>query len=190
MVLIYMKRIFIAIKVNPEEELLRMFSSLKAVLGAENIKWVDPANIHLTLSFLGNTEEGRIKVLNSILKEECSGFGEFDFVLAGTGIFKNYWDPRVIWIGFRSSERLAMLYNIITEGLKLSGFEIEDRQFKPHITLGRIKSIKETEILKTVLERYRDHQFQIVHVNEVILFESILLQTGPIYKSLGNFCLT
>ena len=55
-----MKRIFIAVKVNPEGELLRMFSSLKAILGAENIKWVDPANIHLTLAFLGDTDEKRI----------------------------------------------------------------------------------------------------------------------------------
>jgi 2'-5' RNA ligase len=86
-------------------------------------------------------------------------------------------------------ERLIQLNNIIAEGLKLDGFKIEERQFKPHLTLGRIKSVKNIENLKTMLERYKDNQFQIVHVNEVILFESILVQTGPIYKSLGKHLL-
>lgn len=185
-----MKRIFIAIKVNPEGELLRMFSSLKAALGAENIKWVDPANIHLTLAFLGDTEEKRIRVLSSMLKDKCSGFGEFDFNLTGTGVFKNFRDPRVLWAGIQSAESLIKLNNIIAEGLKLDGFKVEERQFKPHLTLGRVKSVRDTGNLKTVLERIRDNQFQVVHVNEVILFESILIQTGPIYKALGNFDLS
>jgi RNA 2',3'-cyclic 3'-phosphodiesterase len=182
-----MKRIFIAVKVNPEDELLRMFSSLKAILAAENIKWVDTANIHITLAFLGDTDEKRVRVLNGMLKDKCSGFGEFSFDLAGTGVFKNFRDPRVLWVGIRSSEKLIQLNSIIAEGLKLKDFIIEERQFRPHLTLGRIKSVRDTENLKTMLESYRDRQFQVVHVNEVILFESILLHTGPIYKPLAKF---
>jgi 2'-5' RNA ligase len=182
-----MKRIFIAVKVEPGDELIRMFSSLRSLLGGESIKWVDPVNIHLTLAFLGDTEEKRIRILNGMLNDKCPGFGEFDFVLAGTGIFKNYRDPRVIWVGIQSSEKLSILYNIIMKGLKQTGFEIEERQYKPHLTLGRVKSVRDTENLKSVLERYRDNQFQIVPVREVILFESILTQTGPIYKSLGKY---
>jgi 2'-5' RNA ligase len=83
-----------------------------------------------------------------------------------------------------------MLNNVITEGLKLNAFEVEERQFKPHLTLGRVKSVKNIENLKTMLERDKDTQFQIVHVSEVILYESILMQTGPIYKALGNFVLS
>jgi RNA 2',3'-cyclic 3'-phosphodiesterase len=182
-----MKRVFIAVKVEPGGELLRMISSLKALLGAENIKWVDTANIHLTLVFLGDTEEKRIKILVSMLRERCTGFNEFEFILAGTGVFKNFRDPRVIWAGIQKSEKLLMLNNIITDGLKENDFEIEDRQFSPHLTLGRIKSVKDTENLKTVLERYMDTEFQKIEVKEVILFESILMQTGPLYKPLGKF---
>ncbi len=182
-----MKRLFIAIKAEPEGDLLKMFSSLKSLLGTENIKWVDPVNIHLTLAFLGDTEEKRIGFLQRMLEEKCSGFGVFDFTLKGAGVFKSYRDPRVIWVGIRSPERLTMLYNTIAEGLKLIGFELEERQFKPHLTLGRVKSCRDTENLKSVLEKYRDQEFQIIHVNEVILFESILLQTGPIYRPLGKY---
>jgi RNA 2',3'-cyclic 3'-phosphodiesterase len=184
-----MKRVFIAVKVDPGGELLRMFSSLKALLGTENIKWVDPANIHLTLAFLGDTEDESIKTLAGMLKEKCTGFHEFEFLLAGTGVFKNFRDPRVIWVGIQSPEKLLMLNNTITDGLKENGFDIEERQFKPHLTLCRIKSVKDTENLKNVMERYRDTEFQEVEVKKVILFESILMQTGPLYKPLGNFAL-
>jgi len=185
-----MKRVFIAVKIDPGGELLRIMSSLKALLGAEKIKWVDPLNIHLTLAFLGDTEELRIKAVADMLKERCIGFNEFGFVLAGTGVFKNFRDLRVIWVGIQSTERLSLLYGIIKEGLKLNGFEVEEREFKPHLTIGRIKLIRDTENLKTVLERYKDFEFQTVHVAEVILFESILQQTGAIYKPLGTYNLS
>lgn len=174
-------------KVEPGDELLRMISSVKALLGAENIKWVDPVNIHITLAFLGDTEEKRIKTLANMLKESCSGFQGFDFLLAGTGVFKNYRDPRVIWVGIKSQEKLSQLYDKIVKGLNKAGFGIEERQFRPHLTLGRIKSVKDTENLKKVLEKYRDIEFQKVEVKEVILFESILMQTGPIYKPLAKY---
>jgi len=182
-----MKRIFIAVKVKPESGLLRMISTLKSALSAENIRWVDPVNIHITLACLGDTEEENIKILSGMLKDKCSGFQEFDFKLAGAGVFKNYRDPRVIWAGIKSPEKLYALENKIAEGLKSTGFVIEDRQFKPHLTLGRVKSLSDTENLKTVLERYRDNQIQIVHVSEVVLYESILKQTGPLYKPIGKY---
>jgi RNA 2',3'-cyclic 3'-phosphodiesterase len=185
-----MKRIFIAIKVEPGAELLKMISTVKELLGAENIKWVDPANIHITLAFLGDTQEKRIKNLDNMLKESCRGYHEFDFLLAGTGVFKNFRDPRVIWVGIKSQEKLSKLYDIIAYGLNEIGMGIEKRQFRPHLTLGRVKSVKDTENLKKVLEKFRDTEFQKVLVKEVILFESILLQTGPIYKSLDIFPLS
>ncbi len=184
-----MKRVFIAIKADAGGELLRMISTLKVLLASEKIKWVDPANIHLTLAFLGETEEKQIKKLGAMLKDKCAGFQEFEFVLTGAGIFKNYNDPKVIWAGIRSSERLSELSSIITSGLKETGFNAEDRLFRPHLTIGRIRSISDAGKLKNILERYRETEFQTVPVKEVILFESILMQTGPLYKHLGKFSL-
>jgi 2'-5' RNA ligase len=184
-----MKRLFIAIKVFPDGELLRMVSSLKSLLGNEKIKWVDPANIHITLAFLGDTDEKKIKILTDMLQKICSGFHEFEFELAGAGVFKNFREPRVIWVGIRSVEMLTKLYNLINEGLQSAGFETDGRDFRPHLTLGRIKSVNNTETLKAALGKYREVEFQKVEVKEVILFESILLQRGPVYKPLVKFCL-
>ena len=61
---------------------------------------------------------------------------------------------------------------------------MEDRPFNPHLTLGRVKRINSKEELKTLVEHYINYEIQIVPVNEVILFESILLNSGPVYKPL------
>jgi RNA 2',3'-cyclic 3'-phosphodiesterase len=184
-----MKRIFIAIKVDPGQSLMRIHSSLRSQLGSEKINWTDPANIHLTLAFLGDTADDLISVAGIILKQKCTGFGDFKFNLNGAGVFKNYRDPRVIWIGIDTNEKLTQLNDRILSGLKDAGFKLEDRQFRPHITLGRIKSLKNPDALRSALEEYQNSQIQEVHVKEVILYESILKPTGPVYKSIGRFSL-
>jgi 2'-5' RNA ligase len=182
-----MKRIFIAVRVEPRETLIRIYSSLRSVLGAERINWTDPSNIHLTLVFLGDTEDESIEVASIMLKQKCTGFGDFSFSLKGMGVFRNYRDPRVIWIGIEDNEILVNLNGMILTGLRDAGFKTEERPFSPHITLGRIKSVRNTEALRSALEKYQDTFIQEVHVKEVILFESALKSTGPVYKPIGKF---
>ncbi len=183
------KRIFIGIKIEPEGTLIRMISSLKSALTNDKIKWVDMVNIHITLAFLGDTEVDRIKDLGMMLKKVCRGFGQISFNLSGTGLFKNIRDPRVIWTGIDNTKELRELNCLVVRGLKDLEFNIENRPFKPHLTIGRIKLIKDKDLLQTTLERYHDMTFQTVKVTEVILFESILRSSGPEYKPLQIFSL-
>ena len=184
-----LKRIFIALKIEPGTIFTGILQSLKSLAAGEKITWVDPVNIHLTLAFLGDTEEDRIKIAGLVLKRECSGFGEFTFNLKGAGLFKNFRDPKVIWIGVADSEMLLRLYEKIFTGLKDTGFRIEERPFRPHITLGRIRFLKNPEILKPVIDKYGETEIQKVNVKQVILYESILRPIGPIYKPVGRFSL-
>lgn len=177
-----MKRIFIALEIKPEEILLDTFSMLKHNLKNEAIKWTKPENIHITLVFLGDTSEAKISPLSEMLREKCYGFGIFDLTLNGTGIFRSIFDPRIIWIGLMPSEKLLKLNNTILNGLGSIGIKTEDKPFNPHLTLGRIKHINNSEALKTEVEKYKNQFFQLVPVSQVILYESILQQTGPIYK--------
>jgi RNA 2',3'-cyclic 3'-phosphodiesterase len=184
-----MKRIFIAVKVEPGIGLMRAAATIKSLLASETIKWTDPGNTHLTLAFLGDTDEKRIKILTRMLSERCSGFGEFSFTLEGMGVFKNFREPRVIWAGVKQAERLTELSGAVNSGLAETGFVVGERSFRPHLTLGRIRTIRNTENLKEAVERYIGTEFQKVTVGEVILFESILMQAGPVYKALAKFSL-
>jgi RNA 2',3'-cyclic 3'-phosphodiesterase len=182
-----MKRIFIALKVDAEEPLLMMISSLKSGLSKDIIKWTGPDNIHITLAFLGDTEENMIKSIISMLNEKCTGSGRFELILKGSGVFRNLSDPRIIWTGIEPSGKLMYLNEVIMKGLKGLNIKMEERPFNPHLTIGRIKHLNDRETLKALTEQYHNSEIQIIPVNEVILYQSILLQSGPVYKPIAKF---
>jgi RNA 2',3'-cyclic 3'-phosphodiesterase len=179
-----MHRIFIALKLSPEPSFISKINGFKRDLVTENIKWVDLINIHLTLVFLGDTENSLIKEIDKMLLKKCTGLNQFTFHIRGLSVFKSINDPRVLWAGLNEIEELNILHSVIISGLKEIGMNPEERKFSPHITLGRIKSLKNRDALKKLIENYSDHEFQEVQVKEVILYESILNKTGPVYKPL------
>jgi RNA 2',3'-cyclic 3'-phosphodiesterase len=182
-----MKRIFIALKVEVGDTLLMMISSLKSVLSKDIVKWTNPDNIHITLAFLGDTDEKMIKPISSMLKEKCNGSGKFELILKGSGVFRNLSDPRIIWTGIEPSEKLMHLNEIIMNGLKNLAIKMEGRPFNPHLTIGRIKHLNDKETLKALIEQYHNSEIQLIPVNEVILYESTLLQSGPVYKPIAKY---
>jgi 2'-5' RNA ligase len=108
-------------------------------------------------------------------------------IIRGAGVFKSFKYPSVIWSGIAPSAELLRLYGIIKIGLSDVGIKIEERPFKPHLTLGRIKYLKTDSGLREMLDRYKDFELQKVSVCEVTLFESILLQKGAVYKTVAKF---
>jgi RNA 2',3'-cyclic 3'-phosphodiesterase len=184
---INMKRIFIAVKIEPGNNLVKMISSFKTGLKDERIKWTETENFHITLAFLGDTDEAKVKEIGKMLRVVCEGSGDFDIVIRGAGLFKNLKDPRVLWTGIDPSEELTSLHESVKLGLKDTGIVIEERNFSPHLTLGRIKSIRNDDTLRSLIDKYMNEEIQKQHVNEVLLFESILLHSGPEYKPLGKY---
>jgi RNA 2',3'-cyclic 3'-phosphodiesterase len=181
------KRIFIALKVDPDENIVNMMSSLSARFHREGIRLINIDNIHITLAFLGNTEEEMVKRVISILDTICNNFVRFDLSLKGIGVFKNIDNPRVLWIGIESSDELMALNRNLVKGLREAEFDLEDRAFNPHLTLCRIKYINDKQAFIGFLGNYQNLFFQKVPVDEVVLYESILLQSGPVYNPVARF---
>jgi 2'-5' RNA ligase len=179
-----MKRTFIAVKIEAGENLKKMIADIRKELQNDSIKWVDIGNMHITIAFLGDTTEESVEQVSKMLLKRCSGTGGFTFTLSSLGIFKNINDPRVIWTGIENSEKLISLNDIVKKGVEEIGIKTEERAFNPHLTLGRIRMIKEKKLLEDLLAKYKSTSFQEVHISEVIFFESILSQTGPAYKSI------
>jgi 2'-5' RNA ligase len=184
-----MKRIFVAIKIDPGDTLMNLITSMHKALSKESIKWTEPENLHLTLAFLGDTEEPVIKKLNNALKERCQGYGNFELVIMGAGVFKNLKDPRVIWTGIEPSEKLSGLHLLVRQSLEESGVESENKPFKPHLTLGRIRTLGPHSGLDNLIQNNIAIELQKTDVREIILYESILLNTGAVYKPLNKFSL-
>jgi 2'-5' RNA ligase len=185
-----MKRIFLAVKTEPDNNFIRLINTFRSVLGAARISWVNPSNFHITLAFLGDIAVDRIPVISELVSICTLNSGPFSLELRGAGLFKSLKDPRILWIGVEKSEALYKLASQLSAKLHSEGFIPEPSSYSPHITIGRIKYIKSTAELAELTGKYRDNPVQEIPVKEIIMYESILKPEGPVYKPLKSFNLT
>lgn len=184
-----MKRTFIAIDIPLESGIVEQINKLKSEFTDEKIKWVKPHQYHITLQFLGNVEESDILHIKESLDKITGNFPGFSLELTEFGVFKNLNNPRVLWIGFRPCEQLVKLKNAIEDEMTKFGFEKSDKAFSPHLTIARIKSLKQSERLGELIDRYSGIILQVIKVEEIILYESILKPEGPEYTAIKRHSL-
>lgn len=182
-----MKRTFIAVRIIPGEKLLDALSEIRSELSNERIKWEDSGKIHLTLAFIGDTSEDTIVDISGILDKICRKKDSFKIKIEGIGLFKSMHDPRIIWVGIESNHALEELQRAVVDGLVSIGVPVEDRPFKPHLTAGRIKSLKNRKSLGIIIEKYNGVKFQESVIEEVIYFESILRPEGSLYLPIRKY---
>jgi 2'-5' RNA ligase len=174
-------RAFIAIDIDPQvrENISRAIGQLRSqVLG---VRWIAPANFHLTLKFLGDIEQAQIETIGAVLKERLRPFPRFTINAKGLGVFPDLRRPRIMWIGLAGNE-LATLAAQVESALLPLGFAPEKRNFTPHLTVGRWRQTdRPSKTLGQELESLKDYQFGASSVDEVILFQSVLKPEGAIY---------
>jgi len=181
-----MKRTFIAVKIIPEDNMLSILKYLQESLSGGKIKWIEPDILHITLFFLGDTDEELIPVIAERLQQLSHDFSPFDLEFREVGLFRNIRDPRVIWIGTKENQTIMMLKSGIDNELSKLGFKTEKREFRPHLTVGRIKWIRNISALEEVVKSYKNHEVQRSRINSVIFYESILKPAGPEYIPLSE----
>lgn len=150
-----------------------------------DVRWVNPENIHLTLKFFGNIDESRIDPIVQSLEGPFQTSSPFSLSIRGMGSFPHLKKPRVIWMGLKEGKKdLVALQRQIDGELKKIGFKPEERDFHPHLTLGRAKSNRGIDELIGRMEKYREEEFGDFRVEGVVLFRSDLKPSGPIYTLL------
>ena len=177
-------RLFIAIPLPQQiEELLgKIILSLKQTRA--NVKWVASNNIHLTLKFLGETDEKKVPHIIEDIKRAGSSCKAVNSRLEGLGGFPNLRKPRVIWAGLSEGvDTLAKIAGDIENGMEKLGFEKENRPFKSHLTLGRVKDNFGMAELAKAIENYKLQPENFV-LDKIVLFKSTLTPRGPIYVRL------
>ncbi len=147
-----------------------------------DIKYVEPHNLHVTLKFLGEIEEklaGEIgDVIEGIFKRALPLKGR----LGGVGVYPGLKHMRVLWIGLDCPE-LEVLQKNLDEILSEKGFK-KDRDFKPHLTIGRVRSGRNKDVLRGVIESLKEFRLGDVDIRSVKLKKSDLTPKGPIYTDL------
>jgi 2'-5' RNA ligase len=182
-----MKRLFAAIKISPDTVFLDQFRKLSSQLHHERIKWVEEHNIHVTLKFFGETAEERIPEIAGALAGIAAETAVFSFSLRGLGIFGSRYDPRVVWVGIEPYANLVTIMNVIRSKMAELGFEADRQNLVPHLTLGRIKLLRDKDMFRQIIDRNKAIASAEITVDRFILFESILKKEGPVYLALQSF---
>ena len=182
-----MKRLFAAINIPRDEQLKYLLKNLKAELSHESIKWVDAENLHLTLKFFGETDEGRIAPICKALSNAAETSFSFDLSISETGIFGSSYEPRVLWAGLDGGDELELLFNNINDELQEIGIFADRQNFVPHISLGRIKKLQDKKYFQRIIDNYRDFKSGPHSVKSFSLMESRLHKQGPEYIFLEDF---
>jgi 2'-5' RNA ligase len=147
--------------------------------------WVKPDNIHITLAFLGWQPASRVDSVQQAMTRAVSGQSPFELGFSQLHLFPNERRPRVICIGLRrATDVLADLHGRLTNACRRNGFALEDRPFKPHVTLARIKSSRGLPGLRDLVKTHRSGASGCWDVNHITLFQSILKPQGAEYHIL------
>jgi RNA 2',3'-cyclic 3'-phosphodiesterase len=179
-------RTFVAIDVPRQikMELDKLIGELRPF--APDIRWVKSANLHLTLRFLGDIPQTAVSGLASEIGMNISDFESFNLSLAGIGGFPNLHKPRVIWLGGGDGQdRLYELAPKIEKACIDCGFGNADKPFSSHLTIGRVKFPKGLESLVSYIQRL-NYSSPIFPVEEVVIFKSDLLPSGPRYTRMES----
>lgn len=181
-----MPGLFIGIKINNAKNIVDLQKNLKISLSKSIINWVEPANFHLTLKFLGEVESHFITPINQILEHLSKGFKQFILQPDGLGIFGTIQKPHIIWYGFKENPLLSSMQASIEKSLSDIGFDTGDKSFSPHVTIARVKTLFEKDELYKSLQLINENSHY-YEISDFQLIQSNLNKEGPVYKIIKSF---
>jgi RNA 2',3'-cyclic 3'-phosphodiesterase len=182
-------RTFLAIEIP--KEVLEQFERLQYRLDRSLtgvVRWAKKGSTHLTLKFFGSITERDIRSIEDTLKAMSPALAPIPIAVGTMGVFPNLSRPRVLWVGITEGlKELTALQAKIEAALETAGFAREERAYRPHLTLGRMKADRRIEGLDKAIESYKEFSAGSFTANEMILFRSDLKPTGPVYTELAKF---
>lgn len=182
-------RAFLAL--DPPPDVLRSIADIQAALKKDihgALSWVRPEGIHLTLKFFGAIAESDVDTIAAVVAGQTAGIRPLHLEAKGLGVFPGLLRPRVLWIGIGGeTARLTALQKAIDQGLAASGFPREERPFRAHLTLARIKSPQGLAGLGGALGGKDIQDAGAFTATGLTLFKSELTPKGAVYTTLRRF---
>lgn len=146
------------------------------------VKWVEREKLHVTLRFLGEVNEDTVAALGRVLSGPLPERA-FTLRLGGGGCFPPAGDPRIIWVGVtEGADESRAVYQRLDETLRLLNFASEAREYRPHVTLGRVRELSRPagRNLRVWLQGVPSRLIDVA-IDHVTLYRSELSSRGPRY---------
>lgn len=175
-------RLFVAIPL-PEEVKHRLGDLQQQV---EGIRWLSTQQSHLTLRFIGEVEREMAEAVRERLAAIQSP--PFTINLDALGGFPKSGFPRVLWVGVEREPSLLKLQEKVERACIDAGLEPDRRNFRPHITLGKVKGASRKDVL-SFIHQYKLFRVENIRVSEFVLYSSRLHPEGAIHKPLERYSL-
>ena len=182
-------RAFIAVDLAPaiHQKLDLISRQFKDQLKGVPIKWVDIANMHLTLKFLGQVSIVNLDLVKDVIQAEAKAFSPFSLQVRGVGAFPSTKRARVLWVGVTAPGELAALQRRIDEETRRLGYPSEERPFSPHLTLGRVSKDCTRADLSRIYDTLANSEVDFLGettVDSIRLYRSDLKPGGAVYSVL------
>jgi 2'-5' RNA ligase len=181
-------RTFIAVEIGKAiRDKAIALQEVLARTGAD-VKWVEPANLHITLLFLGEVNDRDLPDICRSVANCCREIPLFTMRVSGVGAFPSARRPRTLWVGIaEGAQELLALHDALEPPLlELGCYRREDRPYTPHLTLGRVKGDRPDDRLASALAGQAGWQGGETTVREVLVLSSELTPDGPIYTVLSR----
>jgi len=180
-------RLFIAIPIPPAAQTLIATLTEMLDAGSPPVRWTATGSAHLTLHFLGEVDPARAELLRLSFSSIAGPQAGFDLTTDRLGCFPDEGPPRVVWLGLSGDTReLTSFHRALGLSLRKIAIESEDRSFRPHVTLGRIRDdasnpaaeALRTRILEPAINQLCYDDFATIPVHQIQLVRSYLERTG------------
>lgn len=181
-------RIFVAVDVAAAVRSRAAGLQARLAQATANVRWVEPNHLHLTLVFLGETDNRDLPAVCRAVREVAGREPPFTVQVAGLGAFPNVRRPKVVWAGVtKGAEALRRLFARLEERLYALGcYRREERAYTPHLTLGRVRGEADGLALAPALARHAAWEGGSFPVGEVVVYASELTRDGPVYTVVGR----
>lgn len=173
-------RAFISADILPRPSLIAALDELRK--SGADLKVVKPELLHITLKFLGDTEEALVDRIFQEMRESTRDIRPFTIKLVGMGAFPSMSNIRVVWVGIEDGKLLEQIASRLDESLMGLGFERDRKGFVPHLTLARARSARGIASVQEMLRRNATTEYGEYLVDKVLLKRSVLSPSGPTYS--------
>jgi len=183
-----MKKLFFAFIFEKTIDIESVIQQLQIQLASDKIAWINPEKLHLTIKYLGDTKEEFIPKIIETTKEIIKDFSSFNIQSKTIKIFGSSYNQKIIWMDILQNQKIILLNQKIENQLINLGFLSDRQNYVPHITLGRIKKIKDKNYFKKCIQALDSTFLFSEEMQSFYLIENVLQKNNSsIYKPIAKF---